>query len=144
MYLLNKKQQKTDRKIGVFAEAPPAGAWIEIYPPDIFSCCKDLKPLPQGRELKCLSFAFHLPRFLEAPPAGAWIEITNLISHALRRKKPLPQGRELKSVFSRAHKLQKLEAPPAGAWIEMLLPSNPDPSTPKPLPQGRELKLKKK
>ena len=74
MYLLNKKQQKTDRKIGVFCESP------------------------SRRGVNWNKKRFSVQWFvLKAPPAGAWIEMGD--AHYIMRtvlKKPLPQGRELK------------------------------------------------
>ena len=160
MYLLNKKQQKTDRKIGVFAEAPPAGAWIEIVELSPVGFLA-LKPLPQGRELKLLSPYMHLPhrrspsrrgvnwnipritspeRLMEAPPAGAWIEIPHYGAWQRQLTKPLPQGRELKYLQGRKAVLINWSPSRRGVnwniykWHLIAFIRG------KPLPQGRELK----
>ena len=96
MYLMNKKQQKTDKKLVFFAEAPLAGAWIEIY---LLYLLKSifLKPLSQGRELKL---------YASLPPNSVY-------------SKPLSQGRELKLSIQHQYIFSIFEAPLAGAWIEI-------------------------
>ena len=118
MYFMNKKQQKTDKKLVLFAEAPLAGAWIEIedlneeWVPECwspsrrgvnwngnsyFQCfCQFWSPSRRGvnwnngKTMKATVWQ-------EAPLAGAWIEISQI-------------EREL---------YPSAEAPLAGAWIEI-------------------------
>ena len=140
MYLMNKKQQKTDRKIGFFLlkplsqgrelklislcsvnsagfEAPLAGAWIEIS--DAGWCILSLK---------------------EAPLAGAWIEISSCNDSGVWESKPLSQVRELKYNRTGRPWIQKWKPLSQGVNWNFWCACGMGVCMEKPLSQGRELK----
>ena len=162
IYLLNKKQQKTDRKIGVFCrspshrgvnwngsckrlrwlspEAPPTGAWIEIQ----YNLSKERHTLgsPSHRGVNWNGFVTVIPliSMLEAPPTGAWIEIKRMEWTQSVRLKPLPQGRELKYTISAKYDHECRSPSHRGVNWNTAYVAAAFADAAKPLPQGRELK----